>query len=435
MHGINKHVYVPFTTGEWYLTCENEKTIDIFEDYYKQIRLREFIDDVFLQYYKYANVFVYIWNGIPVTLPPHKCVIANIQIDGTPVVDFNVQDLQYEFQQRIYSLHDKNNIKDEVLQDILAGYPPEVADALNAHKEYARLDPHNTFVIQGSKEGWQRYAVPWISSALLALAKKELIANYEVSLLNLGSRAFVHVKYGDTARGQDMLPDIEQLRMVRNVFASAMKGNPLAVTNSLAEAEVVQADMNDLYQFPLYTQVNNDILAAGGIAGIIVNGDSEEGSTFASAQVSMQAAASRIEAARKEFEDFMLKLNARIVEDIRLIRTNNLKNIPAFHFMPLSLSGKKELREACEKLWQLGLISTQTMTEAYGYTLSKERKRRQDEAANGTDQIMMSRDQAPVAQEANPVGRPQESDEERQSDPENAIRSKQAKDAEDGNLE
>ena len=90
VHGINKHVYVPFSTGEWYLTCENEKTIDIFEDYYKQIRLREFVDDVFLQYYKYANVFVYIWNGVPVTLPPHKCVIANIQIDGTPVVDFNV---------------------------------------------------------------------------------------------------------------------------------------------------------------------------------------------------------------------------------------------------------------------------------------------------------------------------------------------------------
>lgn len=436
VHGINKHVYVPFSTGEWYLTCENEKTIDIFEDYYKQIRLREFVDDVFLQYYKYANVFVYIWNGVPVTLPPHKCVIANIQIDGTPIVDFNVQDLQYEFKQRTYSLLEQPGVNDEKLQDILDGYPPEVAEALKAQKQYARLNPHNTFVIQGSKEGWQRYAIPWISSALLALSKKELITNYEVALLNLGSRAFVHVKYGDTVKGQDMLPDIEQLRMVRNVFASAMKGNPLAVTNSLADASVVQADMNDLYQFPLYSQVNNDILAAGGIAGIIVNGDSEEGSTFASAQVSMQAAASRIEAARKEFEDFMRKLNTRIVEDIRLVRTNNLKSIPEFHFMPLSLSGKKELREACEKLWQLGLLSSQTLSEAYGYSLSKERSRRLEEASNGTDDVMISRDQMqPQQTESNNVGRPQESDEERNSDPENAIRSKQAKDAEDGDLE
>jgi len=76
---------------------------------------------------------------------------------------------------------------------------------------------------------------------------------------------------------------------------------------------VVQADLSSLYQWPLYEQVNADILAAGGVAEIIVNGASEDGSTFASAQVSMQAAASRIEAARHEFEDFMNKLNKRLV--------------------------------------------------------------------------------------------------------------------------
>lgn len=439
VHGINKHVYLPFASGEWYLTCDNEKTIDIFEDYYDKIRLSEFIDDILLQYFKYANVFVYIWNGVAVTLPPHKCKIANIQLDGTPVVDLNVQEIQYEFRQRTYSLLEQKGVTDELLEDVLEGYPPEVAEAIRAGKQYARLDPHNTFVIQGSKEGWQRYAVPWIASALQALAKKELINNYETALLNIGARAFVHVRYGDQTKGQDMLPDIEQLRAVRNIFANAMKGNPLAVTNSLAEASVIQADMNDLYQFPLYSQVNNDILAAGGIAGIIVNGDSEEGSTFASAQVSMQAAASRIEIARREFEDFMLKLNRRIVEDIRLVRTNNLKNIPEFHFKPLSLSGKKELREACEKLWQQGLVSTKTMMDAYGYALSKERKEREAEASNGTDEIMIPRDQKNEAtqsndEETNPVGRPAMTDEERTSDPENAIRSKQAKDAADGDV-
>lgn len=375
------------------------------------------------------------------TLPPHKCKIANIQMDGTPVIDLDVQSLQYEFKQRSYSLMEQPGVEDEVFEDVLPGYPPEVEDALLHGKQYARLNPHNTFVIQGSKEGWQRYAVPWIASALQALAKKELITNYETALLNIGARAFVHVRYGDQIKGQDMLPDVEQLRAVRNVFASAMKGNPLAVTNSLAEASVIQADMNDLYQFPLYSQVNNDILAAGGIAGIIVNGDAEEGSTFASAQVSMQAAASRIEAARREFEDFMLKLNTRIVEDIRLVKTNNLKNIPEFHFKPLSLAGKKELREACEKLWQQGLLSTKTMMDSYGYSVSKEKKERENEAADGTDAVMIPRDQMNVKQpavnpeeETNPVGRPEKSDEERTSDPENAIRSKQAKDAEDGDV-
>lgn len=91
-----------------------------------------------------------------------------------------------------------------------------------------------------------------------------------------------------------MYPDIGQLRAIRNIISSAMSGTPLAVTNHLADCKVVQADLNHLYQWPLYEQVNADILAAGGVAGIIVNGASEDGSTFASAQVSMQAAAARI---------------------------------------------------------------------------------------------------------------------------------------------
>ena len=434
VHGINKHVYVPFSTGPWYLTCENVKTIEIYETYYKKIRLREFIDDVFLQLYKYSNVFVYILNGIPITLPPHKCTIANVAINGTPAVDYDVSSIRNEFKRMQSSVYNQSGIDDSTLEKILEGYPPEFAEAIRENKQYARLDPKNTFVIQGSKEGWQRYAIPWIASALPALAKKERIEAYENGSLNIGARPFVHVRYGDTSKDYDMLPDASQLGIVGSVFVKAMKGNPLAVTNHLAKAEIIQADLSNLYQYPLYSQVNSDILAAGGIAGIIVNGDSEEGSTFASAQVSMQAAASRIESSRQEFEDLMYKLNVRIAEDIKLTRTNNLKNIPEFHFKPLSMSGQKELRESCEKLWNLGLVSSETMLNAFGYTVHKEKTLREEELRNGTDDVLTQRFGVSqmTPKEAPDNGRPQMSDEERNSDPENSIRSKQAKDAADG---
>ena len=439
VHGIIKHVYEPLTITDWYLTCPNQKSIDIFEEYYKQIKLREILADVALQLHKYANVFVYVWDGVPTTLPPHKCVIANITMDGTPVVDFNVQDLQNEFQIRSYSYDDKNHIKDDELKDVLDGYPPEIAQAIKAGKQYARLNPENTFVIQGAKEAWQRYAIPWITAALPALARKELIQNYEESMLNIGSRAFVHVRYGDEKK--EMYPDRVQLTEVQNIFRSAMRGSPLAVTNHLAHAEVVQADLNDLYQFPLYSQVNSEILAAGGIAGIIVNGDSQEGSTFASAQVSTQIAVSRVESARHELEQFMNKLNYRLVEEIRLIRTNNLKQIPEFHFMPTGINGQKEMKDSAKELWLQGLMSNATMMQAYGYSLTKEKALREQEASDGTDEVMIPRTVQTVGNAAQTEddgetknGRPTKSDDERNSDPENAIRSKQAKDAEDGDL-
>lgn len=443
VRGIIKGVYVPFSSTHWHLTGDNAKTIAIFEEQYRTMRLDELIEDMFLQYWKYGNVYTYTWNGNVMTLPPHKCKIGNMMLNGTPIVDFNVQDLQNEFRERTYSVKEINGVKDDELDRILKGYPPEIAQAIKSGAQYAQLDPANVHVLQGPKEGWTRYAIPWIASALPALAKKELISNYETSLLNLGARSFLHVTYGDSTKGQDMLPDGEQLREVRSIFAAAMANNPLAVTNHLVSAKIIQADLSDLYQWPLYEQVNADILAAGGVAGIIVNGNSEDGSTFASAQVSMQAAASRINAARTEFEQFMNKVNQRLVEDLKLVRTNNLKDIPEFHFVPMDMNGDKAFRDACEKLWQQGLVSTRTLMEMSGFNLSKEKERRDTEATDGTDETMIPRQiqQTQQNQDASSeatndgekkVGRPKLDNNERHSDPDNAERSKQAKDAAEG---
>lgn len=439
---------MPFSCTGYYLTGDNEKTIALFEEQYKKMRLREHIEDIFLQYYKYNNVYVYIWNGQIMTLPPHKIRIGNTLLNGTPIIDLDVQSIQNEFRERTYSVLEAKGVKDDELDAVLKAYPPEVAQALKKGAQYATLSPDNVFVLQGAKEGWTRYAVPWIATALPALAKKELISKYETALLNLGSRSFVHVPYGDSTKGMDILPGAAELQQVRSIFSSAMKGNPLAVTNHLAKPQIIQADLSDLYQWPLYEQVNADILAAGGISGIIVNGRSEEGSTFASAQISMQAAGARIDAARHEVEDLMTKVNQRLVEDIKLTHTNNLKDIPEFHFLPVDMTGQKALRETCEKLWMTGLVSTKTMMDMQGFSMSKEREQREIEASDGTDEILAPRQTQATAQQnqqnqedgnnedgKKPVGRPKMDNDERNSDPENAIRSKQAKDAADGDFE
>lgn len=81
------------------------------------------------------------------------------------------------------------------------------------------------------KESWQRYAIPFIASCLGALAKKELISTYEDAVLNLGIRSFVHVTYGDTTKGADILPGAIELGQVRSLFQKGMSGFPLVVTN------------------------------------------------------------------------------------------------------------------------------------------------------------------------------------------------------------
>ena len=173
----------------------------------------------------------------------------------------------------------------------MKGYPPEVAEAVRKGYQWVQLNPENTFVLQDVKEDWMRYAIPMIAACLTGLAKKAVIENYENSLLNLGIHSFIHVTYGDTGKDDDFLPDSGQLNAVNALFRRGMTGSALVTTNPYAKAEVIQADTKDMFQYDKYREVNAEILSAGGISGIIVSGRTDDGSTFASAQVSMQTAA------------------------------------------------------------------------------------------------------------------------------------------------
>lgn len=440
IHGIIHHIYKPYTLSSgWALTGANEKTYKIYEEYYDKIRLREKLDSIALEYWKYGNVFVYIYNGVPITLPVHKCKIGNVALNGEPVVDFDCQSIYNEWRAKSYSVKE-NWIKDNKLETYFKGYPPEVQKALNSGVQYAQLDPKYCKVLQGPKEGWQRYAIPFIASCLHALSRKELISDYESSVLNLGIRSFVHVKYGDPKK--EMLPDSRQLTEVRRIFSKAMAGFPLAVTNHLADTDVVQPKLDDLFQFDKYRDVNNDILSAGGVSGMLVTGVSEDGSTFASAQVSMETVAARIEAARDEICDLMNRINVCIQEKLAEQHIYNIKKVPEFYFKPLDMNGRKSLREACEQLWIKGLVSTKTYMEMNGYSTDHEKELRMREAEDGTDEVLVPREEQRAVNSAadnEPTndspddaseetrGRDSLDDDERKSDPESAKRGAQPK--------
>lgn len=411
----------------------NDKVRQKYEDYYERINLRDKMGSIFLQYYKYGQAYVYLMeDGNIITLPVHKCRISNMAVNGEPLVEFNVTSIRDEFQQSGIKAQ-KGFLDDDDLKNRLKGFPKEVIKALNDGAEYAQMDPNNCFVLQDFKEDWQRYAVPMIASFLPGLAKKALIGQYENALLNLGLRSFIHVTYGDPDNNMDLMPDATQLAQVRRIFSKAMSGSPLAVTNNWCKAETIQTDTRSLFEWDKYKEVNTELLSAGGISGIIVSGVSQEGSTFASAQVSIQTAVTRIKQAQKNFCEMMDKINLRLNGVEGGVSRSARSKIPRFTFMPLDLTGSKALQETCMKLWQQGVVSTQTLLDTHGYDMEQEYGRKKDEDAKGVTDVL-SRSPEKPNEPAEPEtdgedgrGRPEMTDEERHSDPGNAERGKQPK--------
>lgn len=415
----------------------NDRVKEKYEDYYLRIHLRDKMWSIFYQYFKYGQVFVYLKDdGDIITLPPHRCRIANVMVAGEPIVEFNALQVAIDLGYRQFYDSLREWVQDETFEVRMRGYPPEVTTALKDGKEWVQLNPMRTFVLQDIKEDWLRYAIPLIAAALLALQKKAMISNYENSTLNMMVHSFLHVQYGDATKNADFLPNQNELQSLNTLFKAAMSknGTGIATTNVFAKAQFIQPDINDLFDNDLYSDVNNEILSAGGISGIIVNGLAEDGSSFASAQVSMQTAALRIKQARDNFCELMNKINVRLNGGI-LPRSKD-ENVPTFKFPPVDLTGSGKFYETCLNLWKEGVLSTKTMMDAYGFDLEQEYKRRSFEDHSGVTDTMLPRQETQNEESSSDdtgdtaivkVGRPTMTDDERQSDPADAMTGRQPK--------
>lgn len=326
----------------------------------------------------------------------------------------------------------KSFIEDDKIETRLKGYPPEIIKGVKEGVQWVQLNPDNTFVMQDLKEDWMRYSIPIIAPCLTGLAKKALIENWEATRLNQSAGSFVHVRYGnDKADKLEMIPNREELMQVSSVFKQAMKGSALAVTNNYAKAEIISPDVSDLFEYDKYKNVNSEILSAGGISGIIVSGRVDDGSTFASAQVSMNTADKRIELARKNFCELMNKINRRVNGD--MLTRSSSSNVPTFTLLPVDLSGGSKFQKTCYELWQQGCMSTKTMLQAHGHDYDQEVSRKTQEVEDGS-YALMHKDAIDIGQSNNAgtdgdakQGRPVLPDDERTSDVGKAMTGKQPK--------
>lgn len=145
--GIIKGVYVPFSlSAEYRLIGANEKTKAKYMEYYDRIHLLDRMRSIMLQYFKYGNVYVYLMeDGNLITLPVHLIRVANIMVDGEPVIELNCKSIRDDMTQQGVKAQ-KDFVEDEDLKTRLEGFPPEVGKAINTGKDWVQLNPENTFV-------------------------------------------------------------------------------------------------------------------------------------------------------------------------------------------------------------------------------------------------------------------------------------------------
>jgi hypothetical protein len=420
--GIIRRVLTPFSLSSGYrLLCKNDRILQKYIDHYEKVGFLDVARSIFYELYAFANCYIYFMpDGSLITLPPHRIRITDVMVNNEPVIEFNVVELN-----RRSNYGGIEGFIDTLIQKY-KGYPPEITESLKTGTTGAwiQLNPENVFVLQESKPMWQKYAVPFISTCLKPLAKKELISYYEDVQLNIGAKGFLHAKLGH----DEFLPKPTQTQLdaTAKIFQDALNKFPLAVTSHFVDAKFISVDTKGMFDKSKYSEINSFILSSAGISPLVVLGESE-GSSFAQANISVKTAGMRIKQNQQNFAEMMKKYNKKLAEMWRISETK----IPTFKFNEIDLIGDSEMKAEALQLWQQGCISRETLLEYHELDYEQEKERKQKEKESGDNEIFMP----PVNPFTSPFGgdsnndsgRPTKSIKDSKQDKNNSLTSKQPK--------
>lgn len=426
--GAIRHIYVPFSMlDKWYLTGGNEQVRAKYQEWFEKIGLNDKLRSWFYQYYVFHNVYFCLMDDHDlVTLPPHMVRITNITVNGNPLIEFDVKTLKQTLRKASQKAW-KKFIDDEKMEIRIAGYPKEVNEALKKNVEWVQLNPATTWVWQGDKPEWSRYAIPTISTALIPLAQKALIRAEEDALLALAAASFVHGSVG-SPKDSNVVVNNDILSAIMGITKSAMKaGGGIAVTNDCVRYEVIQPDLDHFYEADKYRSVNESILGAFGINASVSTG-SDSSVSFGTSQISTKLVSMRISAARQSLCKVMNKIMRAVNGSKYGLPRSNEQKVPTFCMPTSDLTQVDAFQSECMKLYEKGVISIQTLLDAHNLDLKTEYDRRKKEKETmgdvfdvpGNDGSTNDNNNNNNDSENAPVGRPTLDDSDRESDPGNS---------------
>ena len=414
--GAIHHLYIPFSVLDpWYLTGGTSQTRDKYMEWFERISLNEKLRSWFYQYYVFANVYFSLMpDGDLVTLPPHLMRITNVTVNGNPLAEFNVKTLKTDLRKSSQKAW-KKFLDDDKMEVRIAGYPIEVTEALKKNTEWVQLDPKTTWLWQGDRPEWSRYAIPMISMALIPLAHKALIRSEEEALLNLAANSFVHGAVG-SPKDSNVVVDLPILQSILSITKSGMRpGNGLVITNDCVHYDVIQPDLNHFYEADRYKSVNESILGALGINSSVTAGN-DSSVSFGTSQISSKLVSMRISSARQSLEKLINKIMRAVNGAPYGLPRSNDNKLPTFHFPACDLTQIAAFQSECMKLYEHGLLSVKTLLENYKINVETEYERKKQELESGQTDVFVKPGSATKNEETsdssgdgeNPRGRPKE---------------------------
>lgn len=320
--------------------------------------------------------------------PLGVCEISDYDVNGDPVVLFNIKELRSRLQ-KVYKKTKKNkalffqNIEDEVK----ANYPKEVYDAFVAKEEYAKLDVRYSGVIRINNLN-RKYGLTPIFRAFKDILMLDTFDNSDRVNSKAKAKKIIHQKLRKEVMGTELnKKGFEDMSYAHENLMSAWKQPTVVVTTpptvesiTYVEPKIELTDINTVNNY------RSRVLAALGI-GFLMDSGSQSVST---ADISVTQLLRTINMISEQLEDILQKWYRQILMDNGL-PVEYCPTIQVIDSEALDFNMRKDLAST---LYTIFNGSMSTSLELLGIDVNDEKEKRIKENDENYEEIFKCRQTA-----------------------------------------
>lgn len=340
------------------------------------VRLKSFLNQVALEYYRSGNVYIYRFESrvkdsavrdltslfglkanASVLIPTKYTIIdPNLVnfVGGTMFNNYLYQIVIPASEAKLIMQQYKENPAG------LKELPIEFSDAISKYiggqngrtgDLIVALKPENIIVIYRKKQPYEPYAWPFLSGAFDDLAFRQELRNMDKALSRVIAKILIHVAVGDA----EHIPSPEALDGIRNKLSNASTSTYL-ITDGAVKINQFYPDIASMLDPKKYEAVNKDILTALGISDAVYgNGAGSFSNNFLGIKVLVERIADGRDAILTEF---------LIPEAARVAKLFNIKSEIKPELKGVDLNDDKEMAKIYTRLYEDGVISPQSVIES-----------------------------------------------------------------------
>ena len=334
-----------------------------------------YVEGNWISYLRHDNTDNYTVDVYPLGV----CEISDYNVNGEPVVLFNIADLRNRLS-KAYK-RNKNNkplFFENIEEEVKANYPKEVYEAFVAKEKYAKLDPKYTGVIRINNLN-RKYGVSPIARAYTDLNMLDTFADTDRINSKAKGKKIIHQKMRKEVMGQDYDKDyFAELSYAHQNFMHAWKQSTVVVTSppTIESIQYVEPSV-EMTSKDTYNIYRSKVLSTLGIQFLMDTGSQ----SVSTASISVTQLMRTINSISEQLENILRKWYRQILMDngfpIEYCPTIQVIDSEALDF---------EMRKSlATTLYTIFNGSMATSLELLGIDISDEKEKRKKENEEGFD--------------------------------------------------